>query len=257
MSAVPHACITERYFPEDKLQTLFKSQALDSLQAATLDLVSLLARQTGVSKDDFGVTGSLLTDIHNPRFSDIDLTVYGRTNAWKMKEGLTEGETFVRGRSEQRKRRTLERWVNNYHMTVDEAEEIYHRRWNYGRFNSQVFSIHPVRKDEEITTRYCDVRFFPHGIVEGRAEITDVEESLFLPGTYQVKRYKTTLGVDRGEIGEVVSYDGLFAGLFDCGERIVIRGKLEEVIEREGGRRLRVLVGSPEAQGRDYIKPAD
>jgi len=258
MSAVPYDCIAERYLPEVKLRALFNSKELDPLQVATIELVSYLSRETGVSKDDFGVTGSILTDIHNPRFSDIDLTVYGGANAWRVKEALKEkaGSASLRRHSEQRQRETLERWVENYPLTVREAEEIYNRRWNYGHFNERLFSIHAVRRDEEIVERYGGRRFFPKGMVEGRAEVTGVDESLFLPCTYKVRGLEIARGKGVEEVGEVVSYDGLYAGLFDRGETVSVRGKLEEVVGKGGDSYFRVLIGSPEAKGRDYIKPS-
>ncbi|MFX1266269.1 MAG: hypothetical protein ACFFH0_12860 [Promethearchaeota archaeon] len=84
MSAIPKNCIAERYFPEVKLQELLNLKILGPLQTAMIELVCLLSRETGLKKDDFGITGSILTDIHSNQFSDIDLIVYGRKNAWKI-----------------------------------------------------------------------------------------------------------------------------------------------------------------------------
>jgi predicted nucleotidyltransferase len=159
------------------------------------------------------------------------------------------------GSSEHYKRKTVKRLAQNYRFTPREAEEIYERRWNYGRFNNRRFSLHPVRKDAEITEKYGDRLFLPHILIEGKAEITDVSESLFLPSLYKVRRFRTSQGKNLDSLEEIVSYDGLFAGLFNCGEHVTVRGKLEEVIDWDGGRYFRVLVGSPEAKGRDFIKP--
>ena len=258
MSAVPNGSIAKCYLPERKLQTLFNTEKLDPLQKVTVELVSLLSRETGVSKDDFGVTGSILTDIHNPLFSDIDLTVYGETNAWKVKKTLKEtvGNTLLRRPSNEEQLKTLEHWVRDYPMTLDEAEAIYKRRWNYLRFKDRLFSIHAVRKDSEIAERYGEKQYFPRGIVEGRAKITGVEESLFLPCTYRVEGLKTELK-EAAKVEELVSYDGIYAGIFDDGENISVRGKLETVIDKKGHSYIRILIGSPEARGRDYIKPSN
>jgi predicted nucleotidyltransferase len=257
MSGVPHRNIAERYLPEVKLQTLFKMPQRDSLQSTTIELVSHLNSIANISADAFGVTGSILTDIHNPNFSDVDLTVSGQFNGWKLKNALTRSVELRGnpGSSAQDKRKTVERLIRNYGFTSREAEEIYDRRWNYGRFNNRRFSLHPVRSDAEITEKYGDRIFLPHILIEGKAEITDVSESLFLPSKYKVHRFRTSRGKNLGMVEEVVSYDGLFAGLYDCGEHISVRGKLEEVTDRDGGRCFRILVGSPEAKGRDFIKP--
>jgi predicted nucleotidyltransferase len=257
MSAVPNRNIAERYFPEVKLFSLFRMPHLDSLQRTTIELVSHLASIADLSAGDFGITGSILTDIHNPNFSDVDLIVYGQKNSWKLKTALQRSEELrvQQGASEQYKRRTVERLVRTYGFTLREAAEIYDRRWNYGRYNNRRFSVHPVRKNLEITEKYGDRSFTPHILIEGKAEIIDVAESLFLPSKYKIHRFQTFHGKNLDWIEEVVSYDGLFAGLFDCGECVSIRGKLEEVAHHDGERSFRILVGSPEAQGRDFIKP--
>ncbi len=263
MSAVPHSNIAECYFPEVKLQALLDADKLDSLQEEVVELVSFLSRETGVSKDCFGVTGSILTDIHNPRFSDIDLTVYGKANAWKVKEALKEigddedeegKDALLRRPSREEQFKTWERWVRDYPFTLSEAEALYKRRWNYLRFRERMFSIHAIRKEDEIAEKYGEKRYFPRGIVEGNAKIVGVEESLFLPCTYKVEDFKTeTEWV--GKVGEIVSYDGIYAGMFEQGENISVRGKLELVTDKRGNSHMRILVGSPEARGRDYIKP--
>lgn len=257
MSVVPNDHIAERYSAENKLQAFFRSKELDPLQEATVELASRLSRETSVAKDDFGVTGSILTGIHNPRFSDIDLTVYGGENAWKVKRMLREAprSTSLRRHPDRLSREMLKRWVKDYPLTRSEAEMIYSRRWNYGCFNDRLFSIHAVRKDVEIVERYGDQRFFPQGMVEGSAEIMGIGESLFLPCTYKVKGLEVKLGEGVTEVDEIVSYDGFYSGIFDCGEHVSVKGKLEKVTNKTGDAYLRVLVGSPEAKGRDYIKP--
>lgn len=255
MSAVPHNYIAERYLPEIKLQKLFTVNKLDSLQTKTLDLVSTLSNESGVSKSDFGITGSILTDIHNPLFSDIDLTIIGRENAWKVRNLFKNEGNRPYPRKSIDKKKTLDHWVKNYPLTSNEAETIYNLKWNYGSFKDTAFSIHAIRKSEEITEKYGEERFFPKGIVEGSAEVTNVNDSLFLPCKYKVKGLKIQYNNSLIEINDVISYDGFYSGLFQPGAHILVKGKLEEVESKSEDKYFRVLVGSPEAKGGDYIKP--
>lgn len=258
MSAVPNRYIAERYFTEVKLREIYEARNRDPLQEEVVELVSFLSCESGVPKEDFGVTGSILTDIHNPVFSDVDLTVCGTANSWKVKEMLEEATetTLFRRCSIQQRKEVLGRFVKNYPLTYSEAEEVYDRRWNYGFFKGRAFSIHAIRKDEEIEEMYGEKCYFPQGIVEGKAEVVGIEKSLFLPCTYEVIGFKIGQGDVPIEVGKVVSYDGLYAGLFNRGEHVLVRGKLEKVVDRGGDGYFRVLVGSPEAKGRDYIKPS-
>ena len=58
------------------------------------------------------------------------------------------------------------------------------------------------------------------------------------------------------DIFEVTTYEGLYGGLAEKDERILAYGKLEEVHDLKRGEKYhRVLIGSREAEGRDYIKP--
>ncbi|RJS76470.1 hypothetical protein CW712_01525, partial [Candidatus Bathyarchaeota archaeon] len=58
------------------------------------------------------------------------------------------------------------------------------------------------------------------------------------------------------DIREVASYEGLYGGISEEGGEILVYGKLEHVSDiRLGTEYHRVLVGSKEAGGKDYIKP--
>lgn len=62
-------------------------------------------------------------------------------------------------------------------------------------------------------------------------------------------------GPQVADIEEVVSYESLYDNLAEVGESIVARGKLERVVDRKTGREYhRILVGSPEGRGMEYIK---
>ena len=258
MSAVPRRFIAKHYCPEKKLKQLFKSEGLDPLQERVLQLVSHLSEEALLPKDCFGVTGSILTGIHQPKFSDIDLTVYGLENGWKIRRFLkrefrAKGRILTRHRGEGLAK-LLDRWSKNYPLTLMEAGEIYERRWNHGFFKEKAFSVHVVKTRREVEEEYGDKIFKPLKIVEGKAEITDVADSLFLPCVYGVDFLEPLS--DGVEVERVVSYDGFYGGIFDVGDRVLVKGKLEKVTDRRSGKSYhRILVGSLEARGQDYIKP--
>ena len=57
------------------------------------------------------------------------------------------------------------------------------------------------------------------------------------------------------DITEVVSYEGIYDSLAENGETVQVKGKLEKVIEMGTNRQYyRVLVGSVEGKGREYMK---
>ncbi|MFQ6134561.1 MAG: hypothetical protein ACE5KU_01945 [Nitrososphaerales archaeon] len=260
ISAVPRSRITQRYIPQTKMKQLSEMSRPDILQKRAVELAAHLSETAHVPLEAFGVTGSILIDLHNPRFSDIDLTVSGGENGFKLKNTLPH---LYSGKEEPLKsvpKPVLQKWcrekVNAHPLSLEEAKAIQRRQWNYGSFKGTVFSLHTVRSPSEMTERYGDRHFHPVGIVTGRAVVSDVSESLFNPHIYRVETFKVQEGMDAEDICEVVTYSGLYGGIFEEGEEVSVHGKLEYVEDTQKGEtHHHVLVGSPEAGGHDYIKP--
>jgi predicted nucleotidyltransferase len=260
MTAVPQEYIVKHFKPEAKLAQLFQTSSLDALQRKMLRLVSFLAETSDVSLDCFGVTGSILTDIHSPEFSDIDITVYGLKNSLAVKNALKEA--YSSGSMVQRfKEKALEAWLDNkaknYPLTPSEALQIYKRKWNIGSFENTRFSIHPVKLEHKLMEQYGDKTYYPLGAVTIRAVVCENTDYLFLPAVYRVRDVKVVEGPSTTDIEEVVSYESLYDSLAEIGENIIARGKLERVLDKKTGKEYhRVLAGSPEGKGGEYIKLA-
>ncbi|MEE9585756.1 MAG: hypothetical protein V3W09_02525 [Nitrososphaerales archaeon] len=260
ISAVPRRHIIQRYISQVKMKQLSEMKRPDILQKRAVELAAYLSETAYVPPESFGVTGSVLIDLHNLKFSDIDLTVSGGENGLKLKDTLPHLYTDETSQLKSIPKPVLKKWykekVDTHHISLNEAKAIQKRQWNYGSFKGTVFSLHPVRSKSEITERYGDHHFHPVGIVTGRAVISGVSESLFNPHIYRVETFKVQEGTDAEDIREVVTYSGLYGGIYEEGEEVSVHGKLEYVEDtRKGGTYHRVLVGSPEAGGHDYIKP--
>lgn len=261
MTAVPKRNILQHYKPEEKLARILKTEKRDVLQTKLANLVEFVSRKSGVSSNNFGVTGSILLDIHNPRFSDIDLTVYGLQSSLKVKKTLIRAYAGSNSTIKRFEGAILDDWcrkkVKRFPLSLRDARRIYERKWNLGVFEDAIFSVHPAQLGAELTERYGDKTFIPEGQLTLRAVVSDDADSLFLPCVYGVCDVKVIKGrrVD-ADILEVVSYESLYDSLATTGEEIVVKGKLERVHDnRNGTEHYRVLVGSPEGKGGEYIKP--
>jgi predicted nucleotidyltransferase len=261
LTAVPHKNIETHFKPEQKLSQLKLASQVDSLQDKLIRFTRFLEEISGVPSGSFGVTGSLLLDIHQPTFSDLDITVYGIKNSWTLRNTFTENRN-----SEMPTKRLagkpLEMWcakkARQYPLTAAEASKIYERKWNLGFFEDTWFSIHPVKLESEAAERYGQKIYYPCGQVTIRAVVGNNTGSLFLPSVYQLEEVNVMEGPRLGKITEVVSYESLYDSLAENGDAIVARGKLERVLERGTSREhYRVLVGSPEGKGKEYIKLQD
>jgi predicted nucleotidyltransferase len=115
--------------------------------------------------------------------------------------------------------------------------------------------VHPVKIEEEVTEEYADKVYDGIGNAVVGAVVHQSVDSMFLPSVYQIREAKVIKGPQVTDIEEVVSYEGLFGDLADDGETILVKGKLEQVTDKKNKRKYhRLVVGSPEGKGLEYIK---
>jgi len=263
MITVPVENIKTHFKPEIRLKELYGEsiERLDALERKTIELVDLLSKASVIPVECFGVTGSILLKIHNPSFSDVDLTVYGRVNASKIKNIMIKLKED--GSIQWLKGLEFDNWAYNkakqYRLNLKDAWEICRRVWNRGFYGGVEFSIHPVKSENDSSERYGDVVYRPlSGLAKIKATIIDVEDSYFIPAFYKVSDVEFLRGNPVEDLTEIVTYEGFYAGIFNEGEAVEAVGKLESVLDRRAGEKYhRLVVGSFEAECSDYIKPIE
>jgi predicted nucleotidyltransferase len=258
MTAVPHESIKKHFEPEVKLSQLRQTSELDSLQEKLIRFTRFLEKISSISESSFGVTGSLLLDIHQPKFSDLDVTIYGTTNSWALKQALIENLDSAPS-MKRLEGKLLKEWCikksQDYPLTPKEALGIYERKWNLGFFENTWVSIHPVKLETEVKKKYGEKSYVPFGQVTIEAVVRGNVDSLFLPAIYQIEEVKFLDGQQTCDVTEVVSYEGLYDSLAEEGEKILAKGKLEKIEEKGTSRqRYRLLIGSTNGRGEEYIK---
>jgi len=255
LPAVPRDAIVEHLRPEERLLQLQTTERHDELEDKALRLIGLISEEANVPAECFGVTGSILARIHDPAFSDIDLTVYGFHNALRVRNSLSEPSGALGKLAEA----SLEKWiierVSSTPLTRQNAIDLLARKWNIGLFGDTEFSVHAVHTEVEISKRYGDERYVPLGIVDATAKVIDTKESLFMPAVYEVESVDLKEKFSTYTVDRIVSFEGLYADIANEGEQVSCRGKLERV-ESSSGIKHRILVGSPEARGTDFILPS-
>ena len=80
--------IMEARKPEVRLQGLLEAGPTDELLAAMERVLRHRIENSGLKTRNFGVFGSMLHGFHHPKFSDIDLIVYGKKENAKMRKTL-------------------------------------------------------------------------------------------------------------------------------------------------------------------------
>jgi predicted nucleotidyltransferase len=260
---VPRDRIKIHYKPEERLRELVE-EPKDGLEVLAKELVEKLSQESGVPLNYFGITGSILLKIHNPSISDIDIVVYGKDNAYRVRDTLiklldTEALGFSRPKDD-----ILESWAEGitriHPLTLDEAKTLYGKyKWNRALYKGKQFSLHPVKLDEEVDEEWGQKLFKPISIATIRARVVDASESIFMPSIYIVDNVKILEGDEKGSrVRFVVSYEGLYIDIAKPGDEIIARGKLEEVHDLKRNEvYYQLTIGTYEAQGKDYIKPIE
>ncbi len=251
-SLVPEERVDRYYVPEERLQEILDGPQ-DSLEEEVRGLVLHLATGAAVEPAAFGITGSILIGLHNPRFSDIDLTVYGLDNARRLRDSLGESRLPCVSRLDDA---FVAKWstgiAKRFPLTPEEARHFARRRWNYGHYGQRYFSIHPIRTDGEIDERHGDHYYRRQGGARIRAQVVDASEALFMPAIYGVGGVEVVEGdTSAARIEEVVAYEGLYRDVVSTGQAMEARG----VVETVDGEPRRLVIGTFLMEGEGYIKP--
>ena len=257
MSAVPIDRIHKHYKPEERLQEIIENPR-DQLEAMVAELAQIVADEADIPISDLGVTGSILIGIHRP-FSDIDLVVYGRESALKVREALKrlyqEPKRGIDKLPQDKFNELLDRRQRLFYLSKDDAEIICMRKWNRGSFKGKDFSMHPVKKEHEINEAFGEFKYKPIGIATIRGIVVNAVDAIFMPSRWMIEVEDFIEGREVNNLMELCSYEGLYMGVIGEGEKFEAKGKVEAVYRRGRLSHYRLLIGSPEAGGLDYIKP--
>jgi predicted nucleotidyltransferase len=258
LPAVPIDRVAAHLCPETRLLALQNSKSRDGLESKALRLARLISGEAGVPTDYIGLTGSILARVHNPAFSDIDLIVYGFDNALRVRAFLGELEDSPSSVIRRLAGASKEKWIGerlkSTPLTRQDIMALFARKWNIGSFEGTEFSVHAVHTEIEVRGHYGDERYTSLGIIDATAEIEGVKESMFMPAVFQVEHADLKDNQVASTPDRIVSYEGLYADVAAEGETVSCRGKLERVISSSGISH-RILIGSPEAGGTDYLLP--
>ena len=94
-------------------------------------VLDISSGKSGVSKESFGVFGSMLHGFHHPKYSDIDFTIYGKDENRKIRE--TNAELYADPNS----------GLTNEFASADVMDG---KRWLFTNFTVPDFVWHQRRK---------------------------------------------------------------------------------------------------------------
>lgn len=242
--------------PERKLRELLHEEPKDELLTALQNVLKFVTKHSNLSIKNFGVFGSLLHEFYHPRFSDVDLIIYGRENVAKLRETLQglyvdrgsllgnefESEASIKGKSWRFRNYSSKEFVGHQQ-----------RKMIYALFNDEKSGriikteFEPVKDWAEIGDEYSSgTKIVRRGWVKMFARITDDHDALFIPSVYGIEPL-TVLHGQKGadEATRIVSYMEEFRIQAQKDEKVYVEGNLEEVTIPEGSFHQIVLTYCP------------
>jgi predicted nucleotidyltransferase len=242
---VKHHDIVKVRRPDAKLKNLVRRKAQDELLSALQSVLEFTTKHCGLSTANFGVFGSVLHGFYHPKFSDIDLIIYGRDNAVKLNKTLEEFylDEYSPFRNEFDNEGTIEekQWrFQNY----SSKEFVWHqqRKMIYALFNDAKSKrlikteFEPVKDWKEIVNEYHhETRIRQKGWIKLLAHVTEDRDAPFIPSIYGIQPIEVLNGTKCAEEAtRIVSYIEEFRLQAQKDERVYVEGNLEEVITPKG-----------------------
>jgi len=238
---VPRAYIAKTRRPDQRFRQLITKQPKDDLLRALHNLSTLIMSKSDLSENDFGVFGSLLHGFYHLKFSDIDLTVYGRQELRKLCKTLRDlyaEEDSLRNEFENEKALEGKRWK---FVNYSQKEYLWHQRRKmiYSLFKHEEggrvvkTEFEPVKDWKEICNEYAsDTRVLKKGWIKAVARVTDDRDAPFIPSIYQIEVAEILEGPEVENIQRILSYVEEFRMQAKRDEHVYVEGNLEEVVTK-------------------------
>ena len=231
--------------PNEKLKKLIKKRAQNELLSALQSILEFATEHSGLSMESFGVFGSLLHSFYHPKFSDVDLIIYGGENAARLCKALKE---------------FYQDWHSPFRNEFESEEAIKEKQWRFQNYSPKEFIWHqqrkmiyalfddveggrliktefePVKDWKEIVNEYhSETRIKQKGWVKLLAHVTEDKDALFIPSVYGIQPIEVLHGTKCAEeVARIVSYVEEFRLQAQKDEIVQVEGNLEEVTTPNG-----------------------
>jgi predicted nucleotidyltransferase len=237
--------ILEIHQPQKRLEDLVALEKPDKLVAATLRVLEISLKWSGLEAENFGVFGSMLHGFHHPDYSDIDLLVYGGKEINKMREVLSDlysdGLSGFRNEFETSAAMAGKKWrFKNFNV----KEFMWHqkRKLIYGLYDDRESGrtikaeFEPVKEWSEIFSEYnADNKIVRKEWVSIRARVVADADGPFIPSVYGMEPLEILNGSRKAlEAVRVVSFMEEFRLQACKDETVIVEGNLEEVQSPNG-----------------------
>jgi predicted nucleotidyltransferase len=251
---VPINQIVKHYDPVEKMWQLRAASKLAPLEQKAVRLAEELQAEAGIPWSSIGISGSVMAGLFTLQ-SDLDPLVYGEENSRKAYQALQKLQKSATSNFKPYTRNELANLfdfrVKDTIMTFDDFVGVESGKAFQGMYEGVDYFVRFVKDWDDLTEVYGDVCYESVGYAKLSATIADDLEALFTPCTYQITNVTVQEGPKLDNITEIASFRGRFCQQAPKGQKIIVQGKLEQVINKKTGQRYcRVIIGN---QPRDYF----
>jgi len=235
LPGVPVNLIGDVRLPRDGLMKIISSSR-DELSTALENLLDMVLKHSKLSLEDFGIFGSLLFNFHNPKFSDLDLIVYGSKNLKELRDCLAtlyDRELLNNEFKLPSEGLSLNWKFKNYPYRLfihHQRRKLIYAVYKPLGFRPVKVEFEPVKDYGEIVDEYDSIKSITRlGWVKAFATILDDSEAAFMPSIYKVEVEDIVEGFKADDVKRIVSYVEEYRLQAFKDERVYVEGWLEKV----------------------------
>ncbi len=229
------------YRSSEKLRELMEKSSASEIEKKVVEFAEILI-DSGVDQESLGITGSVLAGVQKEN-SDIDMIGYGEKEGKKIYSVLKNLKDTKPNLSyysnEDSLRMARFRWEKT-EIPTKIFSKIEKKKVLHGLFKNTDYFFRLVKNNKEnIENR----SFTKQGKRTMIGKIKKDDDAIFTPNHYTLEKNST-------EVEKLTSYRGRFTEQAKEGDKIVAKGRLEEV-NTKNGKFKRLLLGKPD----EYLLP--
>ncbi|MHA1458775.1 MAG: hypothetical protein ACTSQR_03830 [Promethearchaeota archaeon] len=242
--------IKKIYTPRDYYNTLTMKKQLVGVESALVQMCQLFIKKGNVLEDLIGISGSPMVGLNKDK-SDIDILIYGTRQSLEFQDSLKN----IFNEAKSLRKYTMQEYQTHYDWRFGGSSFSFEhflksekRKLHQGKFLGTDFFIRYIKSPEDWKGNFYDYKFKDLGKIEIKAKIVDSTDSIFTPCSYKIKcpeivdKNLNANDINLKDITEINSFRGRFCEHAKNGERVLVKGKLEEVIYKGSEKHLRILL---------------
>jgi predicted nucleotidyltransferase len=252
----PPRTMVKDYFSSEKRLIEIIEEPKDTLEDLVKKAAETIHDGLNMSMDCIGISGSILWKGHNPKYSDINMNIYGFKESWYLYDNYANLEN----KEAQTRIRSLPEWNMGMErvkkripsLDMSDLQTLFSRRKAI-YVKDQCIGITPILKPEEVPINHGSESYTTliQEPVKLSLVVEDADYGIFHPSILQT-RPET---VEEVTVTRIMIYDGAFGGLFRKNDLIEVSGTLQKVIHTDTNTEShQLMVGTKAGSGKEYVR---